>query len=544
MAKKTLTLHLAKPDVTDFVQILSETARERLTSPLTQVINAPNFSDGAKLFVFVGIEAVPNWLRDLRTTFSVPGQVLNSSACAILAFKAHGRMFVSTFAHGWTCLEDDNIEGDFGLRVALNSLDEKKLKRLERANLGDALRGVSQSPFQREFTSFGLDDSLDLIRRLSGLTRQEASADSVSGSRSLKVSGDFEIESLPNIAGEALAFYSSVDYRNSSFKIIDFVSPIADSRLASLLDDLAAQSIRDSQGQFELGLPVSYTDDSLTYKFSGPGLRGSYPDLLMRHYTEALGDRIADCDSTMLKEHKVIAVYSDDTPSQKWSVRSSLIGSMTYNDGRYAINEGEWYRIDDSFKASIEEGFISLKEEWGVQPIPLRKIYDATGARYQTEPSYNQEWATRDGFLLLDTHEIQIPSVRRSQFEPCDLLDVENKRFIHVKKSSRRSSVLSHFFKQGSNSGQQFARFPAAWSQLLVLVGQLHGPEAEHKLKIVIDDDRKWKVEFVIADTPRQNGSFNIPFFSKISLRDESISLKAMGYEVGVKFIGLEPDPL
>jgi uncharacterized protein (TIGR04141 family) len=57
-------------------------------------------------------------------------------------------------------LDEDNIEGDFGLRVAINALDDKKLKRLERANLGDALRGVALSPFQREFTSFGQDDAL------------------------------------------------------------------------------------------------------------------------------------------------------------------------------------------------------------------------------------------------------------------------------------------------------------------------------------------------------------------------------------------------
>jgi uncharacterized protein (TIGR04141 family) len=46
----------------------------------------------------------------------------------------------------------------------------------------------------------------------------------------------------------------------------------------------------------------------------------------------------------------------------------------------------------------------------------------------------------------------------------------------------------------------------------------------------------------VIADAPRQTGEFNIPFFSKISLRDEAITLKAMEYDVALRFIGLEPD--
>jgi uncharacterized protein (TIGR04141 family) len=202
--------------------------------------------------------------------------------------------------------------------------------------------------------------------------------------------------------------------------------------------------------------------------------------------------------------------------------------------------------LDEAFKTSIEETFQDLKEGWDAPPTPLRKIYDEEHAgRYQTEASYNREWAEASGFVLLDAHEIEVPGVRRSRFEPCDLLDIAGKRFIHVKKSSRRSNVLSHFFKQGSNSAQQFKRFPATWGELRSAVEARKGVVAARRLGTAIrDEERKWKVEFVIADSPRVNGQFNIPFFSKISLRDESVSLKAMGYEVGIRFIGLEPDEI
>jgi uncharacterized protein (TIGR04141 family) len=53
-----------------------------------------------------------------------------------------------------------------------------------------------------------------------------------------------------------------------------------------------------------------------------------------------------------------------------------------------------------------------------------------------------------------------------------------------------------------------------------------------------------WTVEFWIADAPRIAGGFNIPFFSKISLRDETSHLAAMGYGVAIRFIGLEPDDI
>lgn len=53
-------------------------------------------------------------------------------------------------------------------------------------------------------------------------------------------------------------------------------------------------------------------------------------------------------------------------------------------------------------------------------------------------------------------------------------------------------------------------------------------------------DNRKWKVELWIADSERTVGGHDIPFFSKISLRTEVIGLRAMNYDVGLKFIGLQ----
>jgi len=544
MAKRTFTLHLVKADTVDFDALLSETAKERLTRASTKTIEDQNFGDGAKLYVFVGDNATPSWFTEVRRYFPVQGSIQNSSSCAVLAFRTANRMFAATFAHGWMYLDEEQIEGDFGLRAAINALDETKLRRLERANLGDALRGVSLSPFQRDFNSFGLEDALDLISRISGNTRDESSADSVSGSRSYKVSGEYNISDLPDLAREALDFYNSDSYLESSFKIIDLVTPITDRRLGLLLDELATQNIRDGGEEFELGLPISQDDDSVAYKFQGPRLPGRFPDLLLRHYVIALGDKLADLTTQVLRDHRIVAVYEDGRPEQKSSVRSALIGSVTHDGGQYAINGGAWYRVDELFKNGIEASFNSLIKNWEIQPSPLRKIYDEKGnGHYQPEDSFNQAFAAALEYVLLDKKLIEIPGVRRSGFEACDILDIEGKKFIHIKKSSRRSNVLSHFFKQGSNAAQQFSRFPAAWDQLQARVEEVAGPDATARLSLAIQNTvDRWTVMFVIADSPRTNGEFNIPFFSKISLRDELIGLNAMGYHVELRFIGLEPE--
>ncbi|WP_267898146.1 DUF6119 family protein [Rhodophyticola porphyridii] len=147
--------------------------------------------------------------------------------------------------------------------------------------------------------------------------------------------------------------------------------------------------------------------------------------------------------------------------------------------------------------------------------------------------------------VLLDQTSITVPNVTRSGFEPCDLLDVPNKRFIHVKKSSRRSSILSHFFKQGSNSAQQFRKIDAAWSQLESLVRSAGYLAEADQLNVDPQQIRDgWTVEYWIADAQRKTGGFNIPFFSKITLRDEVSALRAMQYDVVLRFIDIPPDPI
>lgn len=321
--------------------------------------------------------------------------------------------------------------------------------------------------------------------------------------------------------------------------------PVADRELRDTLDEMAAAAIRDGEERFELGLPIGFDDQAVSYRFKGPGLRGSHPDLLLRHYTQAMGERLPGLTAEVLRNHRIVADFEDETkPSAQWPVRSALVGSLICDHERFAINEGEWYRIEQAFKEAIEHAFVELTEQWAAPPEPLRKIYDEDGnGRYEAEADFNARFAAANGFVLLDRALIQVPGVDRSEFESCDVLDIAGKRFLHIKKSSRRSSVLSHFFKQGANSARHFSVFANAWVTLRELVEERAGIAAATQLDAVRNDDRPWKVEFIIADTPRTNGIFNIPFFSKVSLRDEVRMLRAMQYETGLKFIGLQPDP-
>ena len=545
MPRKTYTLYLAKENVSEFDDLLTENAANRVERSSSQVLDPEGFADRARLVVFSGNPGVPKWMSDLQTLFDVR-EHRSSSACALLMFETEGRIFVATFGHGWMYLNESALEADFGLKVSLNALDESRLRRLERANLGDALRGVSLSPFHRDFRSFGLDDALDLIRKVSGSTREEASADVMAGARSLKLSGEISLADLPGLAQESLQFLTSNEYQRTAFQVIDFVRPVTDPVLIEQLDDLAAMSIRMHENSFELGLPETSEDEGVGYKFIGPRLLRHYPDLTLRNYVSALGNGLDNVDRQTLRTHGIAAVYEDGVrPQRRWAIRSALVGSIVHGEKRYAINEGSWYGIDGQFRRSIEESFSELVRNWeNGRPRPLKKSYDAAGnGMFETEAGYNAALCLDHGYVLMDRQLIRVPDTQAGGFEACDVLDIGRKRFIHVKRSSRRSGLLSHFFKQGSNSGQQFRRFQAAWNDLAEKVEAIAGPQARDSLLEAIDnEERKWRVEYWIIDVPRQNGEFNIPFFSKISLRDEVRNLRAMDYEVCIRFIRIEPE--
>ena len=540
MAKKSLNLHLGKDSLASFDEALSEEARDKLRNSSSEQIDKTDFGGGSVLYIFTNGPYTPKWYEDIGRHFPVKGHLTTRSAAGILLFRQNDRIFASTFSHGWMYLDPYKFEGDFGLRTAINALDESKLRRLERSNLGDALRAVALSPFQRGLTSFGLDDALDLIRKISGRTRDSSTDDTMTGSRSLKLTGDYELTDLPEIASDAISYYNSTDYKNTSFSILDYVMPIEDRQLIDTLDHLTAASIQSNHDQFEFGLPISFEDQAVSYRFSGPGIRGTHPDLILRNYIDEMSRKSKEITVATLKSHKIIARFDDDQkPDASWPIRTSLIGSLIYDNERYAINEGEWYRIEQQFKESIEIEYKSIVEDWPKQPGPFRKIFSESSSHFEPESEYNSRFAAENGYLLLDRVMIRVPGIERSEFESCDVLDIEGKRFIHVKKSARRSSVLSHFFKQGTNSARNFSTFEDTWSQLGQIIMDLGGQAAAESFNRVRDDARQWKVEFVIADTPRANGEFNIPFFSKVSLRDEVRALRAMKYDVSLRFIRL-----
>jgi uncharacterized protein (TIGR04141 family) len=337
----TFSLYLAKIEATDFDDLLTANAREMVKRGDANKSTSDQFADGSILYTFPGQPSIPKWVPLLTTLFSLPKNILSQSPCALLAFKKGNSIFALTFSYAHVYLDNSKTEADFGLKVVINAVSDEKLRSVERSNIGAAIRDFAQAAGQRDLRSFGFDGALDLIRKVSGYAADRDFANMVTGSRALRFSKKIEIADVPEAALEAVALFKSGAYKKTSFKIIDFLSPVLDSDLQSQLDDELVASIRKESDEFEIAIPEILPERVGSFRFEHAGFSRFYPDLSLELYRDSLGNKLTKLTLDDLKKHTVAAYTEDDNrPFQYWSVHHSLVGSLILDSERYALNEG------------------------------------------------------------------------------------------------------------------------------------------------------------------------------------------------------------
>src|SRR5690606_35767859 len=115
------------------------------------------------------------------------------------------------------------------------------------------------------------------------------------------------------------------------------------------------------------------------------------------------------------------------------------------------------------------------------------------------------------------------------------------RRLIHVKRSGRRSSVISHFLNQGANSARLLKTYPRIKNEFFERLRKVANKADVDAAEKAFPDE--WIVEYKFADHPNAKGEYIIPFFSRISLDEARREILALGYSaVEVSFIRLSID--
>ncbi|WP_228255482.1 TIGR04141 family sporadically distributed protein [Acinetobacter wuhouensis] len=153
--------------------------------------------------------------------------------------------------------------------------------------------------------------------------------------------------------------------------------------------------------------------------------------------------------------------------------------------------------------------------------------------KQEREEDYNEFVVDADpNFCLMDKKNIRIGGAY-DKLEHCDLIRNGNE-FIHV-KFYRSSSTLSHLFSQGFVAAEAFVKDQWYRNQLnpkLPLSMQLADPNMR-------PDPSNYRIVYAIAtekDIPKE-----LPFFSKITLKNTLKTLRALNYKISLTAIKVDP---
>ncbi len=502
-----------------------------------------------EMFSFHPKSKPPKWGYVFEDIADLPDELMNKTGGTLLFIKVSDRWFVLTFGASRYYIDNRHIEMDFGIRAIINMLHDDEVKYREGMNVANLTRDASQATFNTSFRALAEGDRVELVKAISG----SMGMGNVSGSISLK----FVSENTPSDLGleieAAYSLYRSSAYQSTAFAVIDQLMPVRDVALTELLDDTLISLLSARNTDLEIALPelIDHNKDISYVRFMGMGILDipSFPDATITDYYNLLDQESLSLTVEEVKKHRIEARSSDGSFVNGGSIYKCILGTVDLHPNnsqeRYVINEGKWYRVDQNFKQKIDNFFLqsrstALDNEFS-KPLCTSVVgakKKTTTSGYEAELVYNTRIAKKHNFVLMDQNLIKVPGEPGRGFEICDLFDLSGKRLIHVKKSSRSSSVLSHFFSQGVEPLSYLLSDKNYFNDVCEELKK-NSSGAVSSSNFSQSDLKNYTVHFVIADTKRHNGVFNIPFFSRITFYDRAKNLRSLVNNVTMSFIEL-----
>lgn len=476
------------------------------------------------LYVKPQIRSEPTWVEFIQPHIGGDlTKLRNAGTAAVLLAEVDGRLIAFTFGYGRAMLNLEVWERDFGLKVVLNTVSEKKLRSVDCRNFEELTlqtrRQISQAS---GFDRFGLNVAQDLVRQVAGVPEDEDNfARRVAGSDGLMFAAPLTLPNLGAKCSELLAAYNSDAYKGKGFGFIDFLQCERDpTRIADLNAKLVGAL---TAGQFDglhLAPPEPIDDEDIDcFTFSPAKGADECQELEIEPMLAALGtDEITWAN---LRALRVCVRHPNSVaPQPKWSVTQCLVYELMDGDTRYVLTCGEWYRIHKDFAEKVASKVTALSKAATLTLPPAPKDQD--------EGTYNTNVSKSHGFVLLDQ---RCSRALGDAIEPCDLF-TPAKQFVHVKRKTR-SATLSHLFSQGAISADCFVSDDGFRKDVKKTVTAANG-----SLGAQMPDDRpnaaEYEVIYAILSKPHKDWPLSLPFFSQLNLMNAADHLERMNFKVSL----------
>lgn len=516
--KHRLSVFLIKSTYENYQDFLMTNGCKTIEIPLTESIQGYLIYSG-------GFPSPPSWASIFTGIPSFDdARIVNQHSKALLTFKFDERWFCFCFGYSRHLIEQASYERNFGLIVALNISDPTAIKSIDKTNIShNPLQSREQTSREIEIVEFEFNNDVDILKSITAKVQRTGNEEyeTLSGRDSVSISSKIELQTFPEIANKLYQAYLKTDYLKK-YPWFDKIIQERDVSIIEELDDELLELIkRERTNKVWLAIP-EIIDWEKTQGFSYKNYRQSNnpeksgPVIVKDINLESwlLNINIKDLTIDQLKNKKIFVLSMDNQVIREFSIYRCINAEITHLQKTYILNDSDWYNISESFVSEIDEFFVKLPTSKITLP-PYGSMNEPNYLKYVVS-NYNQ-------FFLMDRKLIQIGgSYGRVEF--CDLYSL-NRQIIHVKNYAS-SSVLSHLFMQALVSSECFLFDENFRAQVNLILGD--------KFKIINHREKPEpkNYEICIAIMSKVAGELDLPFFSKVSLKNAANQISNHGYKI------------
>lgn len=520
--KEKLSIYLArestKPD-SDLIKL--ENAKEAVELDFLEV-------EAAVLYVKKPpLKNPPPWTKLFTENEAVDASLfgVSSNVGSVFIVRTGAATFVLSFGTGFHLLKPEAIERDFGLKVTLNSVDPEKLRSLDKASYDhNPLNSRTQSTRDVDIFNLHLDSEMEMLYAITGASQVKEFGSHVTGRDALTIAVEASLDDIPKILKTAYSQYKTT--LPSKFSWVENINRVRDLDEIEILDLELDECFKTMAAEsFWLGEPeIVDWESQIGYSFSMYPNSPRHVVLLFQDYLDYLG---GDSPSVEKMKSDVIHVNNSEYQSVKsWSVYRCLYAEISFDGSQYILRNGVWYKVNNDFVSAVDE-YLEELEEYDFQ-FP---VYS-----HDREEEYNDHvYKSQTGFCLMDKKNIKIGGPY-DKLEHCDLIR-NGRDFVHV-KVYKSSSTLSHLFSQGFVAAEAFVK--DGWYR------ERLNPKLPASIKLADakarPDPQNYSIVYAIAT--KKKIPEELPFFSKVTLKNALRTLKALNYNVALSKIDVDDSVL
>lgn len=537
---QSLTCYLFKEEVTSFDNVFKIVDGNSLKDKFNVVPTRENISSEIVGYIEKDKPNPPSWISKLSPLFDFDDTIKNISNSFVFFVKVESRILAFTMGYAHHALNKTKIEYDFGLKVTLNEINYKSIRGVD-------VRKLSATSHQkREVSSadgimrdFEFDFNEEFLNSLSGKAFDSSFANSLVGKESLKLSVELKIDKIFEYSKKLLESYKKENYKEN-FAFIDNLKIIKDDTIwTTFKDDVKSSFISGDKSKILFAYPNITDFDFHNYKITYMQQNKQYTDINTDILFNFIAEKEIDLATIELDKIGIILLNDENMAIDRYDIWDYLSYEFEINKKKYIYSTNQVFEIEPTYFDSIIKEIDAYESNLIDNTINIPSIlyWDEVNQKtkktkevVENEGDYNLRFASAntDKCICLDKKNFRnFPDRKNDQVEISDVVTI-NKEYICVKTYKSSSSVLSHLFMQGIVSAELLIECKEYRKKIQSSV--------KHKFKSFIDikNPQRTEITFVYAIAMKKDGrlSANLPFFSKISLRQSIKNLTKMGFNV------------